>query len=233
MTICGAEKRSSAGHSFGPLLCAAPIAQYAYSRFCSARLHACMAVHGRCIACARAHRACIQWLAVDCLAESGLAVRIPAGFQLKPRQRGSAGSTKWTVSAFCRRCVRACCIPHSASSACGCTHLCADLSGGTWLPPFPLFFFVFFHHHHHVEERESKAEGSRAAMQSGADGQASSEMTITNLAVRWHAMCCWMLMQSTRSTTLVQHVSHLYSSTAFPFPLSLTMRHTATPQRRR
>ena len=35
----------------------------------------------------------------------------------------------------------ACCIPHSASSACGCTHLCADLSGGTWLP-LPLLLFT-------------------------------------------------------------------------------------------
>ena len=63
--------------------------------------------------------------------------------------------------------------------------------------------------------------------------RSGSEMIITNLAVCWHAMCCWMLMQSTRSTTLVRHLTHLYSSTAFPFPLSLTMRHTATPQRRR
>ena len=46
--------------------------------------------------------------------------------------------------------------PHSAFSACGCTHLCADLSGGTWLPPLPLFiFFFFFPPPHHVEERES------------------------------------------------------------------------------
>ena len=65
-------------------------------------------------------------------------------------------------------------------------------------------------------------------MQSGADGQASSEMTITNLAVRWHAMCCWMLMQSTRSTTQVRHLSHLdipsISSSSRHFP-SLSPSH--------
>ena len=32
--------------------------------------------------------------------------------------------------------------------------------------PFSLPLSFFFFHHHHVEERESKAEGSRAAMQS-------------------------------------------------------------------
>ena len=84
---------------------------------------------------------------------------------------------------------------------------------------------------HHVEERESKGEGSRAVMQSR-HGQAwaGSGMSITNLAVRWHAMCCWMLMQSTRSTTQVRHLSHLdipsISSSSRHFPsLSLTMRH--------
>ena len=103
-------------------------------------------------------------------------------------------------------------------------------------PLLPLLFF-FFSPPHHVEERESKAEGSRAARQSRAGGQASSEMAITNLAVRWHAMCCWMLMQGTRSTTLVHLLPpppplHLLI-TAFPFPLSLTMRHTAAPHRSR
>ena len=50
-------------------------------------------------------------------------------------------------------------------------------------------------------------------------------MTITNRAVRWHAMCCWMLMQSTRSVTPVRHLSHFDAlsistfSTAFPFPI--------------
>ena len=87
---------------------------------------------------------------------------------------------------------------------------------------------------HHVEERESKGEGSRAVMQSR-HGQAwaGSGMSITNLAVRWHVMCCWMLMQSTRSTTPVRHLSHLdilsiSSSQHFP-----SLSHDATPQRRR
>ena len=62
-----------------------------------------------------------------------------------------------------RVCATPCCIHHSASSACGCTHLCADLSGGTWLP-LPLSLFFFSPPPYHVEERESKAEGSRAAM---------------------------------------------------------------------
>ena len=62
---------------------------------------------------------------------------------------------------------------------------------------------------------------------------AGSGMSITKLAVRWHVMCCWMLLQSTRSTTLVRHLSHLdvpsISSSSRHFPsLSLTMRHTAT-----
>ena len=105
-----------------------------------------------------------------------------------------------------------------------CTHLCADLSGGTRLPPPSSSF------HHHITWRRGRAAMHSSHAQQSRSG---SEMIITNLAVCWHAMCCWMLMQSTRSTTLVQHVSHLYSSTAFPFPLSLTMRHTATPQRRR
>ena len=54
---------------------------------------------------------------------------------------------------------------------------------------------------------------------------AGREMTITNLAVRWHAMCCWMLMQSTRSVTPVRYLSHFDAlsistfSTAFPFPI--------------
>ena len=48
--------------------------------------------------------------------------------------------------------------PHSAFSACGCTHLCADLSGGTWLPPPPLFFFFFFvFFHHHIMWRRGRA----------------------------------------------------------------------------
>ena len=123
------------------------------------------------------------------------------------------------------------CAIHSASSACGCTHLCADLSGGTWLTPSPSSSRSLFHHH--IMWRRGKAGGRKQSSHVEQPGGRSSEMTISKLAVRWHAMCCWMLMQSTRSTTLVRHLTHLYSSTAFPFPLSLTMRHTATPQRRR
>ena len=81
--------------------------------------------------------------------------------------------------------------------------MCADFSGGTWLPPSPSLRLLS--PPYHVEERENKGEGSRAAMQSShaERSRAGSEMTITNLAVRWHALCCWMLLQSTRSTTLV------------------------------
>ena len=77
---------------------------------------------------------------------------------------------------------------------------------------------------------EGEQGGGKEAEQScrAEQSRAGSEMTITNLAVRWHAMCCWMLMQSTRSVTPVRHLTHLHSSTAFTFPLSLTMRHTTT-----
>ena len=64
---------------------------------------------------------------------------------------------------------------------------------------------------------------------------AGSGMSITNLAVRWHAMCCWMRMQSTRSTTPVRHLSHLDAPPPSPphhtisLPsLSLTMPHNTT-----
>ena len=126
-----------------------------------------------------------------------------------------------------RVCATPCCIHHSASSACGCTHLCADLSGGTWLP-LPLLLFTTTSCGGEGEQggrkQSSHAERSRASRWAG------SEMTITNLAVRWHAMCCWMRMQSTRSTTQVRLLPprrplHLLLITAFPFPLSLSMTH--------
>ena len=93
--------------------------------------------------------------------------------------------------------------------------------------PFSLSLSPSFSPPYHVEERESRGGRKQSSHVEQPGGQ-SSEMTITNRAARWHAMCCWMLMQSTRSTTLVRHLTHLYSSTAFPFPLSLTMRHTTT-----
>ena len=125
------------------------------------------------------------------------------------------------------------CVPQPAASPAlhpvrVCAHICVLIFLEAHGCPFSLSLSFFFFHHHHVEERESKEEGSRAAMQSRhAEGsRAGSEMTISKLAVRWHAMCC-MLMQSTRSTTLVRHLSHLdilsisTSSTAFPFLSSL------------
>ena len=122
------------------------------------------------------------------------------------------------------------CVPHPAASTTlhpvrvG-AHICVLIFLEAHGCPPPL---LLFSPPHHVEERESKGEGSRAVMQSR-HGQAwaGSGMSITNLAVRWHVMCCWMLMQSTRSTTLVRHLSHLdilsisTSSTAFPFLSSL------------
>ena len=133
-------------------------------------------------------------------------------------------------------CVRACCIPHSASSACGCTHLCADLSGGTWLTPSPSSSRSLFHHH--IMWRRGKAGGRKQSSHVEQPGGQSSEMTITNRAARWHAMCCWMRMQSTRSTTPVRHLSHLdvpsISSSSQHFPsLSLSRCHTTPPHRRR
>ena len=135
-------------------------------------------------------------------------------------------------TACVRVCATPCCIPHSAFSA----HICVlivleahgcplSLSSSSSSSTTTIMW------RRGRARRKEAEQPCRAAMQSGAEQ--ASEMTITNRAVRWHTMCCWMRMQSTRSTTLVQHVSHLYSSTAFPFPLSLTMRHTATPQRRR
>ena len=127
------------------------------------------------------------------------------------------------------------CVPHPAASTTlhpvrvG-AHICVLIFLEAHGCPPPL---LLFSPPHHVEERESKGEGSRAVMQSR-HGQAwaGSGMSITNLAVRWHAMCCWMRMQSTRSTTQVRLLPprrplHLLLITAFPFPLSLT------PQRRR
>ena len=78
-------------------------------------------------------------------------------------------------------------------------------------------------------------QGGRKQSSHAERSRVGSEMTITNLAVRWHAMCCWMRMQSTRSTTPVRHLSHLDAPpphllliTPFPFPLSLTMPHNTT-----
>ena len=91
-------------------------------------------------------------------------------------------------------------------------------------------------HHHHIVWRRGRAGGKeaeqpcRAAMQSRAEQ--ASEMIITNRAARWHVMCCWMRMQSTRSTTLVhlppRRPLHLLLITAFPFPLFLSLPHTTT-----
>ena len=141
-------------------------------------------------------------------------------------------------------CVCVCvCVPHPAASTTlhpvrvG-AHICVLIFLEAHGCPPPL---LLFSPPHHVEERESKGEGSRAVMQSR-HGQAwaGSGMSITNLAVRWHAMCCWMRMQSTRSTTPVRHLSHLDAPpphllliTPFPFPLSLSRCHTTPPHRRR
>ena len=126
------------------------------------------------------------------------------------------------------------CAIHSASSACGCTHLCADLSGGTWLTPSPSSSRSLFHHH--IMWRRGKAGGRKQSSHVEQPGGQSSEMTITNRAARWHAMCCWMRMQSTRSTTPVRHLSHLdvpsISSSSQHFP-SLSPSRCLTPQRRR
>ena len=107
--------------------------------------------------------------------------------------------------------------------------MCADLSGGTWLP-LPLLLFTTTSCGGEGEQggrkQSSHAERSRASRWAG------SEMTITNRAARWHAMCCWMRMQSTRSTTLVhlppRRPLHLLLITAFPFPLFLSLPHTTT-----
>ena len=131
------------------------------------------------------------------------------------------------------------CVPHPAASTTlhpvrvG-AHICVLIFLEAHGCPPPL---LLFSPPHHVEERESKGEGSRAVMQSR-HGQAwaGSGMSITNLAVRWHAMCCWMRMQSTRSTTPVRHLSHLdvpsISSSSQHFP-SLSPSRCVTPQRRR
>ena len=131
------------------------------------------------------------------------------------------------------------CVPHPAASTTlhpvrvG-AHICVLIFLEAHGCPPPL---LLFSPPHHVEERESKGEGSRAVMQSR-HGQAwaGSGMSITNLAVRWHAMCCWMRMQSTRSTTPVRHLSHLdapppISSSSHHFP-SLSLSHDATQHHR-
>ena len=74
-------------------------------------------------------------------------------------------------------------------------------------------------------------QGGRKQSSHVEQSRAGSEMAITNRAARWHAMCCWLLMQSTRSTTLVRHLSHLdappISSSSHHFPsLSPSRCHT-------
>ena len=94
--------------------------------------------------------------------------------------------------------------------------------------PFSLFPSSSFHHH--IMWRRGKAGGRKQSSHVEQPGGQSSEMTITNRAARWHAMCCWMLIQSTRSTTLARLLPprrplHLLLITAFPFPLSHDATH--------
>ena len=96
-------------------------------------------------------------------------------------------------------------------------------------PSFPLLLFTTTISCGGEGEQGGRKQSSHVEQPGGQ----SSEMTITNRAARWHAMCCWMRMQSTRSTTLVLHLFHFdalsISSSSQHFPsLSLTMRHTAT-----
>ena len=107
--------------------------------------------------------------------------------------------------------------------------MCADLSGGTWLP-LPLSLFFFSPPPYHVEERESKAEGSRAAMQSSHAEQ----------AVRWPSttsQCAGMPCAAgcgCKAHAVLVHLLpprrplHLLLITAFPFPLFLSLPHTTT-----
>ena len=68
--------------------------------------------------------------------------------------------------------------------------------------------------------RSSHAQHSRSG----------SEMSIANLAVRWHAMCFWMLMQSTRSTTPVPPPRCSLHSISLPsLPHTTTKKVSAPP----
>ena len=99
--------------------------------------------------------------------------------------------------------------------------------------PFSLFLSQSFSPPYHVEERESRGGRKQSSHVEQPGGQ-SSEMTITNRAARWHAMCCWMLLQSTRSTTPVRHLSHLdilsISSSSQHFPSLSPSRCDTTKQ---
>ena len=127
-----------------------------------------------------------------------------------------------------RVCATPCCIHHSAFSAHICVLIVLEAHGCPLLPL--LFFFLSPPPSCGGEGEQGGRKQSSHAERSRASRWAGSEMTITNLAARWHAMCCWMRMQSTRSTTQVRLLPprrplHLLLITAFPFPLSLSMTH--------
>ena len=63
-------------------------------------------------------------------------------------------------------------------------------------PSFPLLLFTTTISCGGEGEQGGRKQSSHAEQPC----RAGSEMAINNLAVRWHAMCCWMRMQSTRST---------------------------------
>ena len=136
-----------------------------------------------------------------------------------------------------RVCATPCCIHHSASSACGCTHLCADLSGGTWLPPSPSSFFT---------TTSCGGEGE----QGGRKQSSYAEQAWAGMGRQWDehhqprsALACHVLLDAdakhtqyhTSPTSLPPRRSppHLLLITPFPFPLSLSRCHTTPPHRRR
>ena len=119
-------------------------------------------------------------------------------------------------------CGTACCIPHSASSACGCTHLCADLSGGTWLP-LPLSLFFFSPPPYHVEERESRGKEAEQPCRAARRAEQRDDHHQPRSALACHVLldaAAKHTQYHTSPTSLPpRHPLHLLI-TAFPFPLS-------------
>ena len=121
--------------------------------------------------------------------------------------------------------------PHSAFSACGCTHLCADLSGGTWLPLLPLPLLLLF-----TTTISCGGEGEQGGRKQSSHAQQVGRQRDDHHQPR-SALACHVLLDAaakhtqyhTSPTSLPpRHPLHLLLITAFPFPLSLTMRHTTT-----
>ena len=129
-------------------------------------------------------------------------------------------------------CVRACCIPHSASSACGCTH----------------FVLIFLEAHSCPLSLSSSSFPTISCGGKGEQGgrkQSSyAEQAWAGMGRQWDehhqprsALACHVLLDADAKHTQY-HTSptslpprrplHLLLITAFPFPLSLTMRHTTT-----